>query len=321
MLAHAAMSQYPGGAGGAHLAAESFNTIVQVDQGHGAARALRISPETRIHFAGTEDIEATWLDELRADTAIDVPSVYRNVRGEAVTHASAPTIAGVRTCVLFSWVPGVPLRQLASGDNMRRAGGLLAELHDQAAGRGDRTPPRGVAEARSVLQFQIDDRLVECRQRYGALLDDARQVAQEALDELWADPPHHPHLLHGDFSWDNVLVSEAGQLAALDFQDLQFGFATLDLVNAVYPLEHVAEGPALGDAFRAGYTDVRSWPLDDPELFAALIGARRVMQVNLSLTLRKPGLDEHIARHARLLERWLEHGPDPEIHSRFTRWC
>jgi hypothetical protein len=45
------------------------------------------------------------------------------------------------------------------------------------------------------------------------------------------------------------------------------------------------------------------------------------MQVNLSLNLRKPGLDEHIARHARLLERGLEQGPDPEIHSRFTQWC
>jgi Ser/Thr protein kinase RdoA (MazF antagonist) len=315
------MRQYPGGVFGAHLVAESFNTIVQVDQGHGAARALRISPQARIHLAGTEDLEASWLEELRADTTIDVPSVHRNVRGEVVTHVSAPTIAGGRTCVLFSWVPGVPLRQQASGENMRRAGGLLAELHDQAASRGDHTPLRGAAEARSVLQFEIDDRLVECRQQYGTLLDDAREIAQEALDELWANPPHHPHLLHGDLSWDNVLVGESGQLSAIDFQDLQFGFAALDLVNAVYPLEHTAEGPTLGDAFRTGYTEVRPWPLEDPELFAALVGARRVMQVNLSLNLRKPGLDEHIARHARLLERWLEQGPDPEIHSRFTQWC
>ncbi len=57
---------------------------------------------------------------------------------------------------------------------------------------------------------------------------DAVVRVQETLDELWAAPPHDPHLLHGDLGWNNVLRTSAG-LVPLDFQDLRWGFAAQDL--------------------------------------------------------------------------------------------
>ena len=117
---------------------------------------------------------------------------------------------------------------------MRQAGALLAELHEQAAARGDVAAPAGAMVANRVLHFEIDDRLSECHERYGHVVDDARHVAQEAIDALWADPPQRPHLLHGDFTWKNVLAGR-DELTVIDFQDVMFGFPVIDAVNVVCP--------------------------------------------------------------------------------------
>jgi len=299
------------------LLAESFNTLFRVDLHTRSRRVLRVSPEVRIHQPAAEDLEATWMAEIREQTSIAVPAVRRNNHGEVVTSVRVPGVDGERTCVMFDWVPGVPLRLRADPESMCRAGLLLAELHEQASGRGDNRPPTGTLVADRVLPFADDDLLNRIWPRFGALVDEARARAQSSIDALWAEPPHHPHLLHGDFTWHN-LFADRDQVTVIDFQDHMYGFDVIDVVTALYPLELGKDAQPLGDAFCRGYRQVRRWPVGDAELFGALVAARRIMQINLGLNLRKPGLDEHIERLVRPLARWLRDGPEPELRSRLS---
>lgn len=298
------MGAYEDAPGRVRFLAESFNILFRIDLIDGTRRALRVSPELRIHPDGTENLEATWLDEIREQTSINVPIAYRNDRGEIVTEIISPGVDGARTCVLFDWVGGKPLAGEADVDRMRRAGVLLAELHEHAAHRGDLEAPRGSMVADRVLHFEVENRLEGCCSSYGSVLDEALGAAQSAIDALWASPPHRPHLLHGDFTWHNVVVGRDG-LTVIDFQDLLYGFTAFDVVNALHPLEHTKDSEPLAEALMAGYSSVRPWPIEDPQLFGDLIAARRLTQVNLGLNLRKPGLKAHLDHHVGELRRWL----------------
>ncbi len=299
------------------LVAASFNTVFRVEARGISPFVLRVSPEVRIHPLGTECLEAAWTDEILRDTELPVAALRRALDGSVVTTVEVPDVPGRRTCVAFDWVPGQPLRTRADPDRMRRAGMMLAELHDQAEARHDRAVPRGAMVADRVLPFDGDDLLTECPPSHGSLVDDARGSAQRVLDAIWDRPPQAPHLLHGDFTWNNLLASR-DQITIIDFQDVMWGFDVIDVVNAVSPLDRIDGSRPLGDAFRDGYAQVRPWPVDDVEVFGALIAARRLTMLNLGLITRKPGLDDHIERHTTALRHWLDHGPDAEFGSRFT---
>ena len=317
-VAREALRAHRGRVAALHLHATAFNTVFRVDLVGGTRRALRVSPALRIHPRETEQLEAAWTDQISDQTSISVARVCPDRNGGVATEVEVPDVDGTRTCVLFEWVRGARLRDRADPDRMRQAGALLAELHEQAAARGDIAAPAGAMVANRVLHFEIDDRLAECHERYGHVVDDARHAAQEAIDALWADPPQRPHLLHGDFTWKNVLAGRDG-LTVIDFQDVMFGFPAIDVVNAVCPLDRLKGSQPLGDALREGYCSVRPWPIEDPVLFGALIAARRVLQIDLGLQVRLPDLDEHIEHHVAKLRSWLDEGPDLEIQARFTR--
>jgi hypothetical protein len=59
------------------------------------------------------------------------------------------------------------------------------------------------------------------------------------------------------------------------------------------------------DEFIAGYRAVRRWPLSDKPLADALATARSLTFINLGVNLRRPGLADHIDRHAKLITQWM----------------
>ena len=67
---------------------------------------------------------------------------------------------------------------------------------------------------------------------------------------------------------------------------------------ALRAFEHFEAADRLCDAFRAGYETVRAWPEADPGTVAALRAARHLNILNFGLSVRSPGLDEFVARHA-----------------------
>ena len=148
----------------------------------------------------------------------------------------------------------------------------------------------------------VENRLGEVAS--SALVGEALDRAQRFLSELWAHPPRPPHLIHGDLTPDNILVDH-GTLVPIDFQDLVWGLDIQDLAIVWSALAPFDEQDRLRDRFRAGYATVRPWPELDPETLAALIAARRLHQLNLALTLRKPGLADFVTRATKVIAEWM----------------
>jgi Ser/Thr protein kinase RdoA (MazF antagonist) len=289
-LAREALRRYDIDVVACSFAAEAFNAVFRVDARDGAAYALRIGSQLRIHADGCEELEAAWVNELRGAGL----AVARAV--PARDGAPVVDVAG-RRCVLFEWVPGRRLRDDPTRDLVRATGAALATVHEHTVAHPSERPA-GALVADRALYFRVDNRLAELRPDYGDLLDDALGRTQETFDALWRDPPHPPHLLHGDVQPSNVMV-DGGRVTLIDFQDLVWGFEIVDVVIAC------RDDMVRGDAFRAGYESVRPWPDADPATVAALGVARLLNVLNLSLHVRKPGLDEFVARIAESVVAWM----------------
>jgi Ser/Thr protein kinase RdoA (MazF antagonist) len=284
--------------------ARSFNTVFRVDAADGSSYALRVSPSLRIHADGCEAAEAAWVAALRRDADLALPQVIPDREGAPVVWSTAAGVPDARSCVLFEWVRGRPLRGQLRADLVHKVGVLAARVHEHAAGYLSE-PPAGALVADRVCYFRAAPRLDELRSRYGSVLDDAVVRAQEALNDLWRNPPHPPHLLHGDLQSGNVMVHR-GDVVLIDFQDLIWGFDVQDVQIARFALEMHRDPGAWSDAFRAGYESVRPWPESDPATIAALRAARHLNVLNFGLSGDGPDPDAFISRHAAPVTEWMK---------------
>jgi Ser/Thr protein kinase RdoA (MazF antagonist) len=274
------------------FAAQAFNTVFRVDAADGARYALRVGAELRIHADGCEEDEAAWVNTLHG-AEFPVARVLPARDGTFVVDV------GARRCLLFEWVAGQRLRDDPRPELVRAAGALTARVHEHGAGYL-RQEPAGALRGDRVLTFRVPNRLGELQTRYGTVLLDAVERAQRTLDALWRDPPHPPHLLHGDVNVGNVMA-DGDRITLLDFQDLAWGFEVQDVVIAMLSLPHP-------DEFRAGYASVRPWPEVDPDTWAALEAARHLNILNFGLAGNRPRLEEVGARHADPIVTWMTAG-------------
>jgi Ser/Thr protein kinase RdoA (MazF antagonist) len=282
----------------------AFNTVFRVDANDGSSYAFRVSPSLRIHDDLCEMAEAEWVTALRRDAEFPTPAVILTPAGFPVVFAASLRLRS-RTGVLFDWVDGRTLRENMTAAGVHAAGKLAGRVHEHAAAHATRAAPEGVLVADRVLYFRLEERLGELTPTYGSVLTEAVDRAQRAVDRLWREPPHPPHLLHGDIQSGNVLVEDE-QVSLIDFQDLIWGFEIHEVVIALQALAGQFPGDdALPAAFRAGYSQIRPWPEADEEMVGALTAARHLNQLNLGLSVRKPGLDEFVARHAGAVLDWM----------------
>lgn len=283
------------------VAVHSFNTVFRADAPDGATprMALRVGDRIRIHAADVESVEAAWLCRLSAETALTVPQPVAGRDGCSSRHWSVPGVDGTRVCSLFSWLDGRPLRDHMTTDGLVSMGRVAAELHEHAASL-DAAFASAAPCADAPVYFGETDLVTSP----GAdpLLVEARARVQDVIDGLWADPPHRPHLLHGDIGPHNVLVFR-GRVRPIDFQDLLVGFDVQDVAITVADLRRNA--PEAVEPFRSGYRSVRPWPLSDPALEAALVAGRSLNVANLGLLLRRDGFDRRVAAHTAIVRRWM----------------
>ena len=291
------------------LAAESFNSVFRVTTAS-AAYALRVGAVLQIHPEGTAAVEAAWHRRLR-EQGVFVPEVLANTDGEfstLVTDGRAED--GTRVCILFEWVTGRSLRTRMTGARAAALGRLSARLQEDGAAW---SPPGAsdVLRADRVLYWRMADQLAAAGTRFGfgTLFTDARARAQTVLVALWRDPPHPPHLVHGDLTPPNVIVSPRHGLVPIDFQDTVQGFEVQDLSITISALRRWPDGDRLIDAFRGGYRERRPWPDVPPVLFDSLIVARGLQQMNLTLNVAdNDGLEGYVASHAERVRNWLRQG-------------
>ena len=312
LLALAALEQYglPPDRSRCSLAGRSFNTVFRVDGSDGRRCALRVGSALRIHTDETEVVEAAWITALGDDAVVEVPEVVPATNASPVVRQGHLGVPGDRLCMMFGWISG---RTLSEAMTPRRAGALgsvAARLHEHAAAStvtaGSNVPPP-VLVADQVLYWRIPNRLVELAGTYATLFDDAVLRAQATLDDLWRHPRHQPHLLHGDLTPHNVMVRR-NRLVPFDFQDLVWGFDVQDLAITLVSLRRFGNCEEITDNFRAGYQEIRPWPELEPELMTALMVARRLHQLNLTLAVRQPGLEHIIVRTAELVGGWMTTG-------------
>jgi Ser/Thr protein kinase RdoA (MazF antagonist) len=288
------------------LAAESFNSLFRVTTA-AAVYALRVGSVLQIHPEGTAAVEAAWHQRLR-QRGVCVPDVVANTDGELATAVTdgRPEHES-RVCILFEWVAGRSLRTRLTQQRSAALGRLSARLQQDGAAW---SPPGAadVLRADRVLYWRVPDQLAAAGSRFGfgTLFVDAAARAQSVVDSLWQSPPHPPHLVHGDLTPRNVIVSPQNGLVPIDFQDTVWGFEVQDLSFTVAALRRWPNGDRLTEAFRAGYSECRAWPDVSPALFDSLLAARSLQQMNLTLNLTDIGeLESYVADHAERARAWM----------------
>jgi Ser/Thr protein kinase RdoA (MazF antagonist) len=288
------------------FAAESFNSIFRVTTAS-AVYALRVGSALQIHPEGMPAVEAAWHRRLRQQ-GVCVPDVLANVDGELATVVTDGRAEhGSRTCVLFEWVAGRSLRTRMTVRRSAALGRVSARLHQNAAAWS----PPGAADvllADCVLYWRLPEQLSVAGSRFGfgTLFLDAVARAQSVVDSLWRSPPHPPHLVHGDLTPANVIVSPLNGLVPIDFQDAVRGFEVQDLSITVAALRRWPDGGRLVDAFRSGYGECRPWPDASPALFESLIIARALHAMNFTLNITDiAGLESYVANHAERVRAWM----------------
>jgi Ser/Thr protein kinase RdoA (MazF antagonist) len=296
------------------LAAESFSSIFRVTTAS-AVCALRVGPALQIHADGTSAVEAAWHRRLSQQGA-GVPGVLANADGKLETVVPDGRAGhGSRACVLFEWVAGRSLRTRMTGRSAAALGRLSARLHQDAAawsppGAGD------VLAADRVLYWRLPDQLPAAGARFGfgTLFADAAARAQSVIASLWASPPHPPHLVHGDLTPANVIVSPRHGLVPIDFQDAVRGFEVQDLSITIAALRRRPGGDRLAGAFRGGYGECRPWPDASPALLESLIAARALHTMNFTLNINGlAGHDSYVAGHAERIRAWMRSPPGQEF--------
>ena len=284
------------------LASHSFNTLFRADTNEGQPLAVRVG-EVRIHADRVEEVEARWLQALRDDTDLLVPTLTADLAGNHVSAGMHPLVPGSRYCSVMSWVKGRVVRQQFDHSIARRMGAIQATLHDHAAACIPPEIPAGII-AKRVVYFGNTSLLASYESAQGSMFVEAIDRVQAHLDALWKAPPHRPHLLHGDFGPQNVMRHRS-VLTPIDFQDLQFGYDLQDVAITVADLRRMFPDQSLIESFVDGYQSVRPWPLTDELREHALAAARSLNVINLGLNLRRPGLREFIDRHTALVAEWM----------------
>jgi Ser/Thr protein kinase RdoA (MazF antagonist) len=280
-LAHLALAQFDVSVVRVTLAAVSFNTIFRVASQLPGPMALRVGPPLRIHAGGTAAVELAWLRRLRSNR-IKAPTIMPTRQGAASATVLDPE-GRERTCVLGEWIAGRSLAKRLTAHTCNALGQLSARLHLDAA-RWTPSPTLDVLAASEVLYWRLPAELSDAVGLLPAgIFNEALHSARSAVRSLWTSGRDGPHLLHGDLTPTNVIIDTAGALVPIDFQDMVVGFDVQDIAITVSALRRNDVAEHREEAFRVGYSRIRPWPEVSPETFNALILARRLNVMSLTL--------------------------------------
>jgi homoserine kinase type II len=285
------------------IAAGTINTNLSVDTGRGRL-FMRIN-------------EGKARDDVQREAAIVTHVAAHGVPTPAPLPArdGTPFFAWNGSYVsLFPWVDGGVLpRAEIRPPHARAAGAALARLHLAGADLADRRPGRYEPD-------EIQRRFATVATLAGGdpVLAEAAAILGPELDRL--ETERHPALpaglIHGDLFIDNVLYSEAAEVAALlDFEQASWGRLAYDLAVSVLAFGFGADD-FRADVTRAlleGYTAVRPVTAGErlalgPELrFAACrFAVTRITDVYLRRQAGAPA-GKDFRRYLRRLRRVHEH--------------
>ena len=202
--------------------------------------------------------ELAWMASLLS-SGVRTPVAIAGSDGDPIQTATGSD-GSSRTTVLFEWIDGVPLSAVGEVQRWGQLGALMARIHahtrawerpawftrpawDAEALVGD-DPRWGPPDPERV--FAPDDR---------AALEACRSEVRARLAVIGTGPDRFG-LTHADLGFENVLVSDDGEVVIIDFDDSGDGWYLHELAVALYPHEGAPDFGDRRDALVDGYRSV-----------------------------------------------------------------
>jgi len=267
------------------LITNSWNCVFRVDTADGTRYALRISlprPERRREIVAAE---AHFMAAIGEGTDLVVPKPIPNSAGSLVTEASADGVPQHRDSVLFSWVTGGDLADIASRASYCRLGEMMATMHSFAL---EWSPPADFPLVTYDSTIHMGEPTVLLDDHAMALYtpEHRRNAAAwlAVCDEHVADAHDRGPIIvtHGDMHHWNVMVDRR-RYAVIDFEDLQFAAPILDVATTLYYARWRDDFTILFDGFRDGYSSVRPWVETFDGELEPLMAARGIDLLNVCI--------------------------------------
>ncbi len=277
------------------------NALFRIDTPDGPL-ALRVDLMQE-HSDSDAELELEWLESLAGH--VNVGSPIRTADGALFTHAVGEGVPDARRCVLFTWVPGVPLADRIDPSLFESYGRLSAQLHLHGAEHRPRRRPM-VWDRVSYFAEDVDPVVYHRLEHVSSFPPGGLEVVEQAMAmvEPRLAAVTERQIVHGDLHVWNV-HARGRELWALDFEDIMWGSRAQDIAISLYYFDDRPDRNELVSAFRAGYERLAPWPTDDAEL-AVFMAARRLMFVNYVFNIDMPDREEFLVKSVQRLRLFLD---------------
>lgn len=257
----------------------SENATYAVEEpGTGHRSILRVHRKD-YHRRDQIESELSWLDALRRDTDLVVPTVLPARDGRRVVTVDHDGVE--RYVVHFDMVAGAePDENTVGTTDFHTLGCITAALHDHA-----RQWQRPAEFSRFAWDWEHSlgekPRWGRWRDAVGvgaqeaAVLDRAQQLLRDRLTEYGTGPDTFG-LVHADLRLANLLV-DGDTITVIDFDDCGFGWYFYDFGTAVSFFEDHPSVPEWQDAWVTGYRSRRPLAARDEDMLASFVLLRRLL--------------------------------------------
>lgn len=253
-------------------------TYAVEDAATGGRSILRVHRQN-YHRAHEIESELDWLDALRRDSDITVPTVLPASDGRRVVTVNVDGIQ--RHVVHFEMVAGVePDEATVTVEDFHTLGAITAALHEHSQnwtrpagfGRFSWDWPHCLGDEPRWGRWQDADGVGGHEHE---LLDRAAQLLQQRLSDYGSGPDRFG-LIHADLRLANLLV-DGSTITVIDFDDCGFGWFYYDFGTAVSFIEDDPALPEWQDSWLAGYRTRRPLAAADEDMLASFVLLRRLL--------------------------------------------
>jgi Ser/Thr protein kinase RdoA (MazF antagonist) len=253
-------------------------TYAVEDAGTGTRSILRVHRQN-YHRAHEIESELDWLEALRRDSDLTVPTVLPARDGRRVVTVNADGTP--RHVVHFEMVSGAePDEATLTVEDFHTLGRITAALHEHSHAW---TRPSGFSRFSWDWDHSLGD-----QPRWGRwqdaegvgkqeheLLDRAERLLRQRLTDYGTGPDRFG-LIHADLRLANLLVDGA-TITVIDFDDCGFGWFYYDFGTAVSFIEDDPALPEWQESWTAGYRSRRPLAAADEDMLASFVLLRRLL--------------------------------------------
>ena len=257
----------------------SENATYSVEDPHTGTRSILRVHRKNYHQQHEIESELDWIDALRRDGDVSVPTVLSAQDGRRVVTVDDDGTP--RHVVHFDMVAGVePDEANLTVDDFHTLGRITAALHDHST---TWFRPPGFGRFSWDWQHSLGDqpRWGRWQDAVGVgvgesdVLGRAAQLLRRRLAEYGTGTDQFG-LIHADLRLANLLVDDA-HITVIDFDDCGFGWYFYDFGTAVSFFEDDPAVPEWQHAWATGYRTRRQLPAADEAMLPSFVLLRRLL--------------------------------------------